>query len=181
MEYTEDYRYDGARQRYLVQVLDPDPTDPENVLSERWSDYDGDDVYGDFEIDEGNAVTVRSFEPGIARVTAGVSDGDAWTDYYRGDNLGTTRRLTDADGESIAPAGLHRLRRTDHRRRLRPRGPLRLRRRPRLPGPRGIQLPPCRGEVLRSIHGTVPAKGSDRDYRRWKCLCVCSWQSDGAN
>ncbi len=37
-------------------------------------------------------------------MTSGVSEGDGWTDYYHGDHQGTTRRLTDADGESIAPA-----------------------------------------------------------------------------
>lgn len=45
--------------------------------TQRWSDSDGHDVYGDFKIDDGNGDTIRSFERGVGRVTSGVSEGDA--------------------------------------------------------------------------------------------------------
>ncbi|MGB2987711.1 MAG: hypothetical protein WBE26_17735, partial [Phycisphaerae bacterium] len=51
--YAREFRYDGARQRYLNRELDPD--DLENgfitAVSETWSDYDGDEIYGDYMID----------------------------------------------------------------------------------------------------------------------------------
>jgi len=67
-----------------------------------WSDYDGDQIYGDFEMVSGSPVNKRSFEPGIAR-TANPLTSPA-TDYYHGDMLGTTRLMSNPSGSSIEPA-----------------------------------------------------------------------------
>jgi len=95
----EHDRYDGPRHRYLPRVLDP--VNLFEVEEELWSDYDGDSVYADFTISGGAGSTVRSFEPGIARVQSGVSQGSGWTDYYHADHLGTTRRMTAPNGSVI--------------------------------------------------------------------------------
>ena len=53
MTYAFQYRYDGSRQRYLNRELKlPSPwtTSSVNVLSDTWTDYDGDQPYGDFEV-----------------------------------------------------------------------------------------------------------------------------------
>jgi hypothetical protein len=44
--YARQFRYDGARQRYMNRALDPD--DNYDEIGTVWSDYDGDYVYGDY-------------------------------------------------------------------------------------------------------------------------------------
>jgi len=50
--YGREYRYDGARQRYLNRELDPWQLRAGNRVEVPagtfWSDYDGDEIYGDF-------------------------------------------------------------------------------------------------------------------------------------
>ncbi|MGB2988197.1 MAG: RHS repeat-associated core domain-containing protein [Phycisphaerae bacterium] len=104
--YAREFRYDGARQRYLNRELDPD--DLENgfitVVSETWSDYDGDEVHGDYMIDGQTATNLRSFEPGIAKVDPWTNTGSVNTSYYHGNQIGTTRLMTDSSGAGILPA-----------------------------------------------------------------------------
>jgi hypothetical protein len=45
---ARQFRYDGARQRYMNRALDPD--DSYGEIETVWSDYDGDYVYGDYTI-----------------------------------------------------------------------------------------------------------------------------------
>ncbi len=80
------------------------------VNSEIWSDYDGDEIYGDFTVhQEGagppEAKQERSFVMGLA--TVGWTDnpqGERGPDdpslrYYHGDMIGTTRFMTDFIGD----------------------------------------------------------------------------------
>ncbi len=61
--YAREFRYDGARQRYLNRELDPGPLMEGEViaLAETWSDYDGDEPYGDFRLDSGDPVDLHDF------------------------------------------------------------------------------------------------------------------------
>ena len=105
--YAREFRYDGARARYLVRALDPVAlllTPPQlNPVEngDTWSDYDGDIVYGDFTADEAmeTITNIRSYEPGIGRVpdplTAPVAE------YYHGDLIGSTRMMSDGGGYPI--------------------------------------------------------------------------------
>ena len=94
MTFSREFRYDAARQRYLNRELDPVALMSDRIvsLSETWSDYDGDSIYGDFTVDSGTVTNERSFEPGIARCGA---PGDASaTEYYHANHLGTARLLS---------------------------------------------------------------------------------------
>ena len=103
--YAREFRYDGARQRYLNRELDPSELRDNHLLvslDEVWSDYDGDEIYGDFAL-EGPTVTVtRSFEPGVGRVDDPFGLA-ATREYYHGDLIGTTRDVS-YKGSSTAPA-----------------------------------------------------------------------------
>jgi hypothetical protein len=59
----------------LNRELDPEDLKEEEytILSDTWSDCDGDEIYGDYTISGGNFAEARSFEPGMATV-------DPWTD-----------------------------------------------------------------------------------------------------
>ena len=102
--YAREFRYDGARQRYLNRELNPVALLTEQIvsLSEVWSDYDGDSIYGDFTVDSGTVTNERSFEPGIAR--SGVPSDPLATEYYHADHLGTTRLLSDNGGGAVTPS-----------------------------------------------------------------------------
>jgi len=99
MDYTRTYawefRYDGARQRYLRREVHPGDF---GMLSEEWSDYDGSSVYADFVLDSGvtgGAHSVRDYLTGEGHAdssTSGVWDGEA---YYHGNQIGSTRVMTD--------------------------------------------------------------------------------------
>jgi hypothetical protein len=68
--YGREFRYDGARQRYLDRNLDPAELEDNLVVdltTPVWSDYDGDVVYGDWEIDAGAAAERVSYQPGMGR------------------------------------------------------------------------------------------------------------------
>lgn len=92
--YGREFRYDGARARYLVRELDTEQLELGNVvsLSEIWSDYDGDSIYGDFTLAGATLTQTAIYEPGIGRSFA-PSDGFG-TQYYHADAIGTTRMLT---------------------------------------------------------------------------------------
>ena len=80
--YAREFRYDGDRQRYLNRELDPVPLRDYGQIvgiSETWSDYDGDNVYGDFTIGAQALVTEQtSHEPGVARTTDPLTAQRIW-------------------------------------------------------------------------------------------------------
>ena len=104
--YAREFRYDGARQRYLNRELDPNELRDNDLLvalNDVWSDYDGDEIYGDFAIDEDENLTYeRWYEPGLARVIKTPYE-TVETEYYHGDLIGTTRDVS-YKGYSTAPA-----------------------------------------------------------------------------
>jgi len=99
--YAQAFRYDGARQRYMDGQLNVDTVEPTTTV---WSDYDGDDIYGDFKFNQmGQLNYLRWFEPGIGRVTS-PSVIDPEITYYHVDQIGTTRYLSDDGGDLVEPA-----------------------------------------------------------------------------
>ncbi|MGB2985750.1 MAG: polymorphic toxin-type HINT domain-containing protein, partial [Phycisphaerae bacterium] len=95
---------DGARQRYLNRELDPETLEPVPG-GDTWSDYDGDEIYGDYMIDGQTVTNLRSFEPGIAKVAWNGGQPDPTTlEHYHTDMIGTTRLMTDSSGAGILPA-----------------------------------------------------------------------------
>jgi hypothetical protein len=64
-------------------------------LSTTWTDYDGDEIYGDFEISGSPAAVsnTNSYESGLRRKFAGTPDDEAR--YLHNDHLGTLRTSTD--------------------------------------------------------------------------------------
>ncbi|MGB2984445.1 MAG: RHS repeat-associated core domain-containing protein, partial [Phycisphaerae bacterium] len=101
--YAREFRCDGARQRYLNRELDPETLEPVPG-GDVWSDYDGDEIYGDYMIDGQIVTNLRSFEPGIAKVDPWTNTGGANTSYYHTNQIGTTRLTTDSSGAAILPA-----------------------------------------------------------------------------
>jgi len=107
--YARQFRYDGARQRYLNRELDPMELQTSGTLGEvgsTWSDYDGDAIYGDRELIGGNLENTASYEPGIGRFSWADDGSGTWvpqapsdTTYDRSDLIGTTRHLTDGTGD----------------------------------------------------------------------------------
>ncbi len=91
--WAREFRYDGARARYMNRTLNPDTL---ATIATTWSDYDQDDIYGDFTVAVGPPLTVTStdkYEAGLwRRSAAGV------VDYVHNDHLGTLRRRSDAGG-----------------------------------------------------------------------------------
>ncbi|MDO8631090.1 MAG: RHS repeat-associated core domain-containing protein, partial [Phycisphaerales bacterium] len=102
VEWAREFRYDGARARYLNRQLDPVRLESGSFVSlgDTWTDYDGDSAYGDFEVTPGYPPTVadkRSYQPGFAQVDPWMASGATATDYVMSDHLGTTRGLIDPD------------------------------------------------------------------------------------
>ncbi len=81
----------SGRARYLVRQRDTAfPYTPLEGTT-TWSDYDGDEIYGDYVVDTaGSATATASFELGLAQHT------DQGLHYFHGDQIGTTRLLTDS-------------------------------------------------------------------------------------
>ena len=90
--FARQFRYDEARARYLNRELNP--SNLSQVLSDTWSDCDGDEIYGDYTLSGSTATNQRSFQPGIATVDTWTGSGGSNTKYYHGDLIGTTRSLT---------------------------------------------------------------------------------------
>ncbi|MDO8629916.1 MAG: hypothetical protein Q7R41_05435, partial [Phycisphaerales bacterium] len=108
IEWAREFRYDGARARYLNRPLNPVALMSGNFVSlgDTWTDYDGDSAYGDFEVTPGYPPTVanrRSYEPGLAQVDPWMSSGGTATDYVMGDHLGTARGLIMPNGTGVEP------------------------------------------------------------------------------
>ena len=101
--HAREFRYEGPRQRYLNRRLDPAALLNEQIvaLNETWSDYDGDEIYADYTIAPGGAVTEQSsHEPGIAQ-----KENGGGTFYYHADMLGSTRYLSSSFGAGVQEAG----------------------------------------------------------------------------
>ena len=100
ISYAREYRYDGARERYLVRELDPAglllSTPVFTSLGDTWSDYDGDIIYGDFTSNGSTITNTRSYQPGIGRVADPITAPVA--EYYHGDLIGSTRMMSDGTG-----------------------------------------------------------------------------------
>jgi len=110
--YAFQYRYDGARQRYLKRQLQtPTPWSGSTlyVAQNTWTDYDGDQPYGDFEVvDERTApwdpplwVTheLRSFDLGMGSFAWTSDSPDTTTvTYDHRDMIGTLRATSDSAG-----------------------------------------------------------------------------------
>jgi RHS repeat-associated protein len=84
----------------LTRRLIPDTLQPYGTTGDTWTDYDGDEPYGDFSVDASLGSFVRnkrSFEPGLGRfewLSANEPDGSTAA-YYHTDHLGTIRGVTD--------------------------------------------------------------------------------------
>ncbi|MCH8967981.1 MAG: RHS repeat-associated core domain-containing protein, partial [Planctomycetes bacterium] len=85
----------SGRGRYMTRQRDP--ADPTQVLAgtTTWYDYDGDEIYGDYEVDVvGQNVTTTQIgvtEAGIGQVDYNGSG----LSYFHFDHIGSTRLLTD--------------------------------------------------------------------------------------
>ena len=102
--YAREFRYDGPRQRYLNRELDADQLRQYGLVVsvlDGWSDYDGDDIYGDFTVDGSTVTNVAAFEPGIAR--SSMPADPVATEYYHHDHLGTTRLMSDTGSAAMFP------------------------------------------------------------------------------
>jgi RHS repeat-associated protein len=95
--FLREFRYDSGRARYLNREYDAEDLNENSpvftVDSEIWTDYDGDDPYGDFTID-GRVMDERSFQPGLGTVDPWADEGGSATNYFHSDHLGTTRGLS---------------------------------------------------------------------------------------
>ena len=94
---VKEYRYDSGRGRYLVRERCPDEGGCDGgigymeVLSEVWTDYDGEEYYADWEVVDGDPVEVMGYLPGVWQMAAGSEP-----EYFHGDQIGTTRMMTDS-------------------------------------------------------------------------------------
>ena len=81
-----------------MRELDTAQLELENVvaLSEIWSDYDGDSIYGDFTVDGATLTQTAIYEPGIGR--SRFPPTVFGTEYYHADAIGSPRLMTDLQG-----------------------------------------------------------------------------------
>ncbi len=89
-----EYRGNG-RSRYMVRQRDPQS--PLDVLpgTSRWSDYDGDEIYGDYIVNAfGQAHETTAYLPGIAQMAAQTTQ----VQYFHSDQIGTLRAVTTEPG-----------------------------------------------------------------------------------
>ena len=108
VQWLREFRYDSGRARYLDRKFTGASVtaNPSNVAgwvveSAVWTDYEGDEPYGDFAIvNSGSwfASNQRSYEPGVAKVDPWTSGGSANSKYYHTDHLGTTRTMSNSTG-----------------------------------------------------------------------------------
>jgi RHS repeat-associated protein len=122
IDYGREFRYDGDRRRYLSRRLRTSALMSGWAMAESmprawgwgsksddlWSDYDGDQIYGDFwaMVIDGNTlgpVVWDHVEPGVATLEEGHTydayvTGERHEAYTHGDTLGTLRATSAADG-----------------------------------------------------------------------------------
>ena len=93
---AREFRYAGARQRYLTRQLDPSTLDP-IPGTDVWSDYLGDSIYGDYTLAGSTATMTRRYVPGEWQTDVQA----AATSFFHTNMLGTTRMLSDNLGTAI--------------------------------------------------------------------------------
>jgi RHS repeat-associated protein len=107
--FAREFRYDSGRARYLSRELAPADllqNPPQFVsLTETWTDYDGDESYGDYTVSGGSAANAGSYELGVASVVPWAGAGNASTSYWHNDLIGTLRNETASDGSGSAARG----------------------------------------------------------------------------
>jgi len=105
--YAFQYLYDGARERYLKRRLDPSNPWSQYTVNgwpggETWTDYDGDQPYGDFTVNPttGQVNNGRGYDLAMGSFGRDVNgDPDATTAVYdHRDMIGTLRGTTDSSG-----------------------------------------------------------------------------------
>ncbi|MCG3137522.1 MAG: hypothetical protein HJJLKODD_01368 [Phycisphaerae bacterium] len=90
IENIQEFRGQG-RARYLTRSWDTQSLSPD-FDSALWTDYDGDEPYADYTVDELGSVTVtKIFEPGLGEVDQLTGE----ITYFHTDHLGTTRAVSD--------------------------------------------------------------------------------------
>jgi len=96
--WAREFRYDGARARYMNRKLNTSDFSPATGGTV-WSDYDGDEIYGDFTVASASPWTVTNtdqYQPGMWR-KAGTA-----AEYLHSDMLGTLRQTTGTTGSAGA-------------------------------------------------------------------------------
>ncbi len=92
LEITE-FRGNG-RQRYMVRERDPAPYQEWSVLpgTTRWSDYDGDEIYGDYIVDDvtGAVTNTMAYLPGVAQMDMQTGE----ITYFHSDQIGSLRAVS---------------------------------------------------------------------------------------
>jgi RHS repeat-associated protein len=98
--FAREFRYDGARARYLSAELDVASFKQGSFVhtTRKWTDFDGDNAYRDRMMTPGELAYATGFEPGIGRIRDMA--GTPLSDYYFADHLGTTRRTYGPSGGS---------------------------------------------------------------------------------
>jgi hypothetical protein len=92
--WAREFRYDGARARYMNRKLS---TDLFTDLGTTWSDYDGDEAYGDFTVSTANPPVVSNtdaYQLGLWNRIGGTPN------YLHNDHLGTLRQTTGTSGSA---------------------------------------------------------------------------------
>ena len=105
---VREFRYDGARARYMNAPLNPVTLAPYNTTQKPtvWSDYDGDEPYGDFTVSTANPPVVSNtdaYQPGLWNRIGGTSN------YLHNDHLGTLRLTSCCCGSRCAPMGVTKI------------------------------------------------------------------------
>ncbi len=87
--WAREFRYDGARARYMNRPLNPTTLAPSLTKPTAWTDYDGDETYRDYTVSGGVPTPTDAHQPGLWRNLGGVSA------YLHSDRLGTLRNTSD--------------------------------------------------------------------------------------
>ena len=102
-----EFRYAGARRRYLTRQLDPVTLDP-MADGDVWSDYLGDSIWGDYTVDDGTATMTKRYVPGLWQTDltplGDQPPGVPTTGFFHTNMLGTTRMLSSDAGAAIPDA-----------------------------------------------------------------------------
>lgn len=105
LTFAREFRYDSERRRYLSRSLDPSllQSGVYSPLSDTWSDYDDDYIYGDHSIaidpPVGTPPTLandRSFETGAGVVA--IDGTSSQSTYFHTDHVGTVRMTSNEAG-----------------------------------------------------------------------------------
>ncbi len=99
LTFARQFRYDGARQRYLDREFESGDLSLNIVRSDTWSDYDGTSIYADFGFDGFDVLEERrSYLPGLAITDQLAGGGAANTTYLHTSALGSTMATSDSSG-----------------------------------------------------------------------------------